>query len=111
MTGSQRQTGTAENSDTDASSEDETPPHPGPDQTDDELAELNYEQARDELIKVVQQLETGGAPLTESLALWERGEKLAAICQQWLDGAKQRVEAARRESASASSDKPGDDPA
>ena len=56
---------------------------------------LSYEQAREELIQLVQRLETGGAPLDESLALWERGEQLAAICQAWLDGAKARVEAAR----------------
>jgi exodeoxyribonuclease VII small subunit len=61
----------------------------------DELTGLSYEQAREELIAVVQRLESGGAPLAESLELWERGEKLAAICQQWLDGAKAKVEAAR----------------
>ena len=56
---------------------------------------LTYEQAREELVALVQRLETGGAPLDESLRLWERGEELAAICQQWLDGAKARIEAAR----------------
>ena len=56
---------------------------------------LSYEQARDELVALVQRLESGGAPLDESLALWERGEELAAICQSWLDGAKARIEAAR----------------
>jgi exodeoxyribonuclease VII small subunit len=56
---------------------------------------LSYEQARDELIVIVQRLESGGVPLEESLALWERGEQLAAICQQWLDGAKTKIEAAR----------------
>lgn len=56
---------------------------------------LSYEAARDELVQVVQRLESGGVPLDESLALWERGEELAAICQEWLDGAKARVEAAR----------------
>jgi len=56
---------------------------------------MSYEAAREELIQVVQRLESGGAPLDESLALWERGEQLAAICQAWLDGAKRRVEAAR----------------
>jgi len=56
---------------------------------------LTYEQARDELVALVQRLESGGAPLDESLALWERGEQLAVICQQWLDGAKARIEAAR----------------
>lgn len=56
---------------------------------------LSYEQARDELIVIVQRLESGGVPLEESLALWERGEQLATICQQWLDGAKAKIEAAR----------------
>jgi exodeoxyribonuclease VII small subunit len=56
---------------------------------------LSYEQAREELVALVQRLESGGAPLDESLALWERGEQLAAICQSWLDGAKARIEAAR----------------
>jgi exodeoxyribonuclease VII small subunit len=56
---------------------------------------LSYEQARDELIIIVQRLESGGVPLEESLALWERGEQLAAICQTWLDGAKAKIEAAR----------------
>ena len=56
--------------------------------------EIGYEQARDELIAVVSQLEQGGTSLEESLALWERGEKLAAICQQWLDGARARLAAA-----------------
>ena len=56
---------------------------------------LTYEQAREELVALVQRLETGGAPLDESLRLWERGEELATICQQWLDGAKARIEAAR----------------
>ena len=56
---------------------------------------LSYEQARDELVALVQRLESGGVPLDESLAMWERGEQLAAICQSWLDGAKARIEAAR----------------
>jgi exodeoxyribonuclease VII small subunit len=56
---------------------------------------LSYEQAREELIVIVQRLESGGVPLEESLALWERGEQLAAICQAWLDGAKAKIEAAR----------------
>jgi exodeoxyribonuclease VII small subunit len=58
---------------------------------------LSYEQAREELITIVQRLESGGAPLEESLALWERGEQLATICQAWLDGAKAKIEAARQE--------------
>ena len=54
-------------------------------------AAVPYEQARDELIAVVQKLETGGTSLEEALALWERGEQLAGICQQWLDGARERL--------------------
>ena len=55
---------------------------------------LSYEQARDELVEVVRRLEAGGVPLEEALALWERGEQLAAICQTWLDGARARLAAA-----------------
>jgi exodeoxyribonuclease VII small subunit len=55
-----------------------------------------YEQARDELTDVVRRLEAGGATLEESLSLWERGEVLATICQEWLDGARARLEAARQ---------------
>ncbi len=60
---------------------------------------IPYEQARAELIDVVKKLESGGVPLAESMALWERGEELAAICQTWLDGAKARIEAARPQRA------------
>jgi exodeoxyribonuclease VII small subunit len=59
-----------------------------------DAARPSYEQAREELTEVVRQLEAGGASLEESLALWERGEVLAAICQEWLDGAKARLDAA-----------------
>ncbi len=55
----------------------------------------SYEAAREELIEVVRTLEAGGTGLEESLALWERGEKLAATCQAWLDGARARLDAAR----------------
>ena len=57
---------------------------------------VSYEHAREELISIVQRLESGGVPLGESLALWERGEQLAAICQAWLDGAKAKIESARQ---------------
>lgn len=56
--------------------------------------DLGYEEARDELVEVVRQLEAGGATLEDSLALWERGEHLAGVCQQWLDGARARLTAA-----------------
>ena len=55
---------------------------------------LSYEQARDELASVVKRLETGGLTLEQSLDLWERGERLAAICAEWLDGARARLTAA-----------------
>lgn len=53
----------------------------------------SYEEAREELIDVVRRLETGGTTLEESLALWERGEALATVCQNWLDGARERLDA------------------
>jgi exodeoxyribonuclease VII small subunit len=59
------------------------------------MAQLSYEEARDELQKVVATLEAGGIGLEESLKLWERGEELAAICQKWLDGAREKLEAAK----------------
>ncbi|MFJ4109719.1 exodeoxyribonuclease VII small subunit [Oerskovia enterophila] len=65
-----------------------TPPHA-------DVADLTYEQARDELVQVVSRLEAGGEPLEASLALWERGEALAARCQEWLDGARERLASAR----------------
>lgn len=58
-------------------------------------ATLGYEQARDELASIVGRLESGAGTLEESLALWERGEALAARCQEWLDGARERLTAAR----------------
>ncbi|MBU6243540.1 MAG: exodeoxyribonuclease VII small subunit [Acidobacteria bacterium] len=58
-------------------------------------AKLSYEQARDELTKVVSTLEAGGVGLEDSLKLWERGEELAEICQEWLDGARKKLEAAK----------------
>jgi len=58
-------------------------------------AELSYETARDELAKVVASLEGGQTTLEQSLALWERGEELAKICQQWLDGAKEKLAKAK----------------
>ncbi|WP_203568428.1 exodeoxyribonuclease VII small subunit [Aestuariimicrobium ganziense] len=66
--------------------------------------DISYEQARAELVEVVQKLESGGVPLAESMELWQRGEQLAAICQQWLDGAKAKVDAARAQSQAASPD-------
>ena len=57
-------------------------------------APLGFEAARDELMAVVARLEAGGLTLEESLALWERGEELAGLCQGWLDAARVRLDAA-----------------
>lgn len=58
-----------------------------------DLTKLSYEQARSELVEVVQKLETGGVSLEESLRLWERGEALASACEKLLDGARKRLSA------------------
>ena len=55
----------------------------------------SYERARDELAEVVRDLEKGGLTLEQSLTLWERGEELAKICEQWLEGARARLAAAQ----------------
>lgn len=60
-----------------------------------DVSALSYEEARDELIRVVNELEQGSSSLEESLGLWERGEALAARCEEWLKGAKERLDAAR----------------
>ena len=78
-----------------------TPTPATPPAQDPALAALTYEQARDELVSVVARLEAGGATLEESLVLWERGEALAARCQQWLDGARERLTTARPATSSA----------
>ncbi|UGT38724.1 exodeoxyribonuclease VII small subunit [Nocardia yamanashiensis] len=57
-----------------------------------EIATFGYERARDELVNVVKMLEQGGMDLDDSLALWERGEALAARCEEHLAGARKRVE-------------------
>lgn len=62
--------------------------------TDAPIEKLSYEAAREELVDTVRKLETGGTTLEESLALWERGEALAKRCQEWLDGARERLDAA-----------------
>lgn len=60
-----------------------------------DIAALSYEQAREQLMGVVNQLEAGSSSLEDSLALWERGEALAKRCEEWLEGAKARLDAAR----------------
>lgn len=67
-----------------------------------DVSSLGYEEARDELVRVVSELEQGSSTLERSLALWERGEALAARCEEWLLGARKRLEAARAAQAPAS---------
>jgi exodeoxyribonuclease VII small subunit len=64
------------------------------DKTNQDVAKLSYEEARDELVKVVAELEQGSVTLEESLALWERGEALATACENWLTGARKRLDEA-----------------
>ena len=59
-----------------------------------DIQKLSYEQARDELAAIVGGLENGQVPLEESMALWRRGEALAAHCSDWLDGAQRQIAAA-----------------
>ncbi|MGT2424979.1 exodeoxyribonuclease VII small subunit [Amnibacterium kyonggiense] len=63
-----------------------------------DIDDLSYEAARDALVAVVDELERGGATLEQSLALWQRGEALAARCETWLTGARAKLDAARTES-------------
>ena len=70
---------------------------------------LSYEQARDKLAAVVKRLEAGGLTLEQSLELWERGERLAAVCEEWLDGARARLAAAMARRDDAAEDAAADD--
>ncbi|WP_160051735.1 exodeoxyribonuclease VII small subunit [Nocardiopsis sp. FR26] len=72
--------------------------------------ELSYEESREELNNVVRQLESGGLSLKESLALWERGEELARVCEQWLEGARAKLAAAVDERRSGDEGDSGDTP-
>jgi len=67
-----------------------------------DIAAMSYEQARDELVKVVAELETGSTSLEESMRLWERGEALADRCEQWLSGARDQLEKAAKAKKSGS---------
>ncbi|HUJ07133.1 MAG TPA: exodeoxyribonuclease VII small subunit [Streptosporangiaceae bacterium] len=60
----------------------------------DDAPRPGYEQARDKLADLVKRLEAGGLTLEQSLELWEEGERLATICEEWLEGARARLAAA-----------------
>ena len=80
-----------------ATSKTEQTDTPAEAQTDAQTDALSYEQARDQLASVVKRLETGGLTLEQSLELWERGERLAAVCGRLLEGARARLSAATAE--------------
>ena len=67
-----------------------------------------YEKARDQLAEVVRRLEGGGLTLEESLELWEQGERLAAVCSDWLEGARARLTAATADTAGPGAAGPGE---
>lgn len=61
-----------------------------------DIAHLSYEAARDELQRVVAELEQNTVSLEAAMALWQRGEALAQHCEQWLSGARARLDEALR---------------
>lgn len=85
------------NADQQHSAEQNAAAQPGPALPPD-IDALSYEEAREQLVAVVSKLEAGGTSLEDSLALWERGEALARRCEDWLEGARKRLAAARKES-------------
>ncbi len=54
--------------------------------------ESSFEEARQELERIVAQLESGQASLENSVALWERGEELYRVCVAKLDAAQGKIE-------------------
>ncbi|GAA6524364.1 exodeoxyribonuclease VII small subunit [Intrasporangium sp. DVR] len=79
-----------------------------PQATFPDIAQLRYEDAREELIGIVAKLEAGQAPLEDSMSLWRRGEALAAHCQKWLDGAQAEIERATGARDTARPDEPAE---
>lgn len=66
-----------------------------PAELDIQVSNLSYEDARSKLVEIVSRLEQGNLPLEETVSLWELGEALARRCEAWLDGARERLNAAR----------------
>ena len=66
-----------------------------PQELDEKVAELSYEDARSRLVEIVTRLEQGNIPLEDALTMWELGEALARRCESWLDGARERLHAAQ----------------
>lgn len=57
-----------------------------------DISALSFEEALRALEEVVRRLESGDVPLDDSIALYEKGEKLRAACQARLDAAQARIE-------------------
>lgn len=74
-----------------------------------DVHDLSYEQARDELVRIVARIESGDAPLEESMTLWERGEALATHCQAKLDQAQTRLDSATGAAAPLAADEDAED--
>ena len=55
------------------------------------MAEMSFEQAMDRIDEIVRALETGDAPLAESLAMFEEGAGLIRVCEKYLNDAEQKV--------------------
>ena len=57
----------------------------------DEINSLSYEEAYEELEALVARMESGELPLEQSVALYERGQRLAAHCQALLEEAELKI--------------------
>ena len=61
-------------------------------QTENDLTGLSYEQAFQELEQIVEKLENNQGTLDESMALFERGQRLAQYCAGLLETAELKVQ-------------------
>ena len=62
------------------------------DEAQDDVGAMSFETALAELEQIVAKLESGQAPLAESIAIYERGEALKAHCEALLKSAEARIE-------------------
>ena len=56
---------------------------------------MSFEQALEQLEKIVTSLETGDVPLNRSIEIYERGEALKKHCEKLLKAAEDRIEKIR----------------
>jgi exodeoxyribonuclease VII small subunit len=62
------------------------------DGTNSDVKDMSFEKALGELEQIVQKLESGQAPLQESIAIYERGQALKDHCESLLRAAEARIE-------------------